>query len=331
MGPVGKSTNTNNPGYEPVGSSISNQHLACPSTSISGSSAKNNHPGYEPVGGGSTSGSNKGIIPISRSPSSRLPTLPTQQSMEDNDSDVSPGCFSMIRRSRSRSKSKEILNKKGKHPRSVSETSAHSDHPYESPKLLNKSDHNLRPSSPKVRKKKRSDLEDGYEPVGTLDDWLNNKEKDYEDLENKEELKLKLENMDRSNLSVKSLGSQKTVGSEKSKDSSEHVITIKETETGKVIFNEKMALKTEKETKIKQEKEQKEKRLKEEKEQKERKQREQKELKEQKARKKKEEKEIKEKKLLEEKELKEKRVKEEKEQKELKAKLEKEMKEQKNN
>merc|ERR1712080_605664 len=150
-------------------------------------------------------------------------------------------------------------------------------------------------------------------PVGTLEDWINSKEKEYEDLENKEELKLKVENMDRSNLSIKSSGSQKTVESEKSKDSNEHVVTIKETETGRIIFKEKLVMKTEKD---KQEKEAK---IKQEKEQKERKQREQKELKEQKAKKKKEEKELKEKKALEEKEMKEKRLKEEKEQKELKA------------
>merc|ERR1711872_765646 len=123
--------------------------------------------GYEPVG------TNLALPPqtsdkkcVSRSPSSKLPTLPSQ---DGDDSDTTVTCFPLRR---SRSRSKERKGKKSSLPRrSPSRDSGCSEHAYETPKLLQKRQPGSAPevdrtSKPSVKKKARSDLEDGYEPVG---------------------------------------------------------------------------------------------------------------------------------------------------------------------
>ena len=104
--------------------------------------------GYEPVGQMSASKS-VGGLPQGRLPDSELPTLPSE------DSDNEDGCFT-LRRSRSRSK-----ERKGKKisPRSPSRDSKCSEHPYETPKLLPK-------NSSKQIEKDKSLVDFGYEPIG---------------------------------------------------------------------------------------------------------------------------------------------------------------------
>merc|ERR1711997_1069947 len=109
---------------------------------------------------------------------------------------------------------------------------------YETPKFPNKKD-----GSKKV-KKKFSDMEDGYEPVGTnpFECWIDNKEKEYEDLEI--EQGPTLEERIISDFNKSSIESQKT------KHTNEHIVTIKEKETGKIIYREKLSSNTEKENSI---------------------------------------------------------------------------------
>merc|ERR1711915_384695 len=122
--------------------------------------------GYEPVGERLLQpDANK--TQISRSPSSKLPTLPSQ---DGDDSDTIDSCFP-IKKSRSRSKERKE-KKSSLARRSPSRDSGCSEHAYETPKLLQKSPRLSAPEvdrsiEPGVRKKlKRTDLEDGYEPVG---------------------------------------------------------------------------------------------------------------------------------------------------------------------
>jgi hypothetical protein len=124
-----------------------------------------------------------GERPETRSPTSQLPSPP---SGEDSDSDT--GCFP-LRRTRTRSK-----EKKRKKPGSIgaqgersegneSSESICSEHPYETPKLMQKSpminaqpptvDRNTKPDSVRTE---RSLEEDGYEPVGrdpgNMESWI---------------------------------------------------------------------------------------------------------------------------------------------------------------
>merc|ERR1711915_597491 len=117
--------------------------------------------GYEPVGERLLQpDANK--TQISRSPSSKLPTLPSQ---DGDDSDTIDSCFPI---KKSRSRSKERKEKKSSLARSPSRDSGCSEHAYETPKLLQKSPRLSAPEvdrsiKPGVRKKlKRTDLEDGY-------------------------------------------------------------------------------------------------------------------------------------------------------------------------
>merc|ERR1711997_962528 len=91
---------------------------------------------------------------------------------------------------------------------------------YETPKFPNKKD-----GSKKV-KKKFSDMEDGYEPVGTnpFESWIDNKEKEYEDLEIEQGPTL-----------------EERIISDFNKSS---------IETGKIIYREKLSSNTEKENSI---------------------------------------------------------------------------------
>jgi len=119
--------------------------------------------GYEPVGTNLLSPSPSSAKKVSRSPSSQLPTLPSQDA-DDSDSTIT--CFP-LRRSRSRSKDRKLK----KSQRSPSRDSGCSEHAYETPKLLQKSQTAPAPEvdrtiKPGLKKKARSDLEDGYEPVG---------------------------------------------------------------------------------------------------------------------------------------------------------------------
>ena len=119
--------------------------------------------GYEPVGTNLLSPSPSSAKKVSRSPSSQLPTLPSQDA-DDSDSTIT--CFPLSR-SRSRSKDRKVK----KSHRSPSRDSGCSEHAYETPKLLQKSQTAAAPEvdrsiKPGVKKKSRSDLEDGYEPVG---------------------------------------------------------------------------------------------------------------------------------------------------------------------
>merc|ERR1711994_222843 len=183
--------------------------------------------GYEPVT--PKDSTVKGAIPVSRSPSSQLPSLPTHRDQPDND--VTTGCFSLRSRSRSKSKEKKI---KG----SGFESTPQIENLYETPKFPNKKD------GSKKFKKKFSDMEDGYEPVGTnpFESWIDNKEKEYEDLEI--EQGPTLEERIISDFNKSSIESQKT------KHTNEHIVTIKEKETGKIIYREKLSSNIEKENSI---------------------------------------------------------------------------------
>eukprot|EP00092_Neocalanus_flemingeri_P085459 GFUD01107548.1.p1 GENE.GFUD01107548.1~~GFUD01107548.1.p1 ORF type:complete len:2241 (+),score=686.17 GFUD01107548.1:98-6820(+) len=137
--------------------------------------------GYEPVGKNillPTQSLDK--IPGSRSPSSKLPTLPNDS---EEDSDTSQGCFP-LRKSRSRSKDKRT-KKSSLSRRSISRDSQCSEHAYETPKLLQKSFKNKAPavdrtSKPGGKNKPRNDMEDGYEPVGRpLSTLISEKEKTF--------------------------------------------------------------------------------------------------------------------------------------------------------
>jgi len=140
--------------------------------------------GYEPVGKNLLQAPSLDKIPVSRSPSSKLPTLPSQDA---DDSDSTTGCFP-LRKSRSRSKERKA-KKSSLSRRSPSRDSRCSEHDYETPKLLQKSFKNQAPeidrtSKPGVKKKAQSDLEDGYEPVGkplkTMESWISQQGKEFE-------------------------------------------------------------------------------------------------------------------------------------------------------
>merc|ERR1711874_619602 len=223
-------------------------------------------------------------------------------------------------RSRSRSKSKDKkIKREANQVRSVSGSSTHTEHHYETPKLVGK-------KYSKEVEKKSTDIEDGYEPVGntSVETWTG-KEKEYEDLETEEGLTLE----------------EKVIS--ESKNTTEHIVTIKEKMTGKVIYKEKIALTSdsknegnvakqtdkrkvkEQQAKLsKEEKQKREKHIQEEKELKLKYEQELKEKRKQEKQQKKEEKDLKERKLLEDRKLKERKMMEEKAEKDRLAKQEKE-------
>merc|ERR1711963_221721 len=114
--------------------------------------------GYEPVGQPHSD------RPETRSPQSRLPTLP---SWDETDT-ATQSCFP-LRKPRSRSKDKKQKKISGAEERSRSLESGCSEHNYETPKLLQKSPKASplqvdRKKKPDSGKKGRNDQEDGYEP-----------------------------------------------------------------------------------------------------------------------------------------------------------------------
>merc|ERR1719397_1466121 len=138
--------------------------------------------GYEPVGEPGVS-----LLhcdrPETRSPQSRLPTLPSG----DETDTATQSCFP-LRKPRSRSKDKKQKKNSGAEERSRSLESGCSEHNYETPKLLQKSPKASPPQvdrkkKPDWRKKGRSDQEDGYEPVGkaplNMETWIAEKNNEF--------------------------------------------------------------------------------------------------------------------------------------------------------
>merc|ERR1711981_1073530 len=138
--------------------------------------------GYEPVGEPGVS-SLRCDRPETRSPQSRLPTLPSG----DETDTTAQSCFP-LRKPRSRSKDKKQKKNSGAEERSQSLESVCSEHNYETPKLLQKSPKASPPQvdrkkKPDSRKKARSDQEDGYEPVGkaplNMETWIAEKNNEF--------------------------------------------------------------------------------------------------------------------------------------------------------
>merc|ERR1712037_432063 len=139
--------------------------------------------GYEPVGEPGLS-SLRCDRPGTRSPQSRLPTLPSG----DETDTTAQSCFP-LRKPRSRSKDKKQKKNGGAEQRSRSLESGCSEHNYETPKLLQKSPKASPPQvdrkkKPDSRKKARSDQEDGYEPVGNkaplnMETWIAEKNNEF--------------------------------------------------------------------------------------------------------------------------------------------------------
>merc|ERR1712227_278616 len=134
--------------------------------------------GYEPVGQPHSD------RPETRSPQSRLPTLPSG----DETDTAAQSCFP-LRKPRSRSKDKKQKKSSRSADRSQSLDSLCSEHNYETPKLLQRSP---KASPPQVDRKKkpevqgkrsRSDPEDGYEPVGkaplNMETWIAEKNNEF--------------------------------------------------------------------------------------------------------------------------------------------------------
>merc|ERR1712012_243774 len=133
--------------------------------------------GYEPVGQPHSD------RPETRSPQSRLPTLPSG----DETDTATQSCFP-LRKTRSRSKDKK-QKKSIRADRSQSLDSLCSEHNYEAPKLHQRSP---KDSPPQVDRKKKpevqgkgsgSDPEDGYEPVGkaplNMETWIAEKNNEF--------------------------------------------------------------------------------------------------------------------------------------------------------
>merc|ERR1712110_1071128 len=122
--------------------------------------------------------------PETRSPQSRLPTLPSG----DETDTTAQSCFP-LRKPRSRSKDKKQKKNGGAEQRSRSLESGCSEHNYETPKLLQKSPKASPPQvdrkkKPDSRRKARSDQEDGYEPVGNkaplnMETWIAEKNNEF--------------------------------------------------------------------------------------------------------------------------------------------------------
>merc|ERR1712037_1090925 len=139
--------------------------------------------GYEPVGEPGLS-SLRCDRPGTRSPQSRLPTLPSG----DETDTTAQSCFP-LRKPRSRSKDKKQKKNSGAEERSRSlESGCSSEHNYETPKLLQKSPKTSPPQvdrkkKPDSRKKARSAQEDGYEPVGkaplNMETWIAEKNNEF--------------------------------------------------------------------------------------------------------------------------------------------------------
>jgi len=134
--------------------------------------------GYEPVGQPHSD------RPETRSPQSRLPTLPSG----DETDTATQSCFP-LRKTRSRSKDKKQKKSSRAEDRSQSLDSLCSEHNYETPKLLQRSP---KASPPQVDRKKKpesqgkrsgSDPEDGYEPVGkaplNMETWIAEKNNEF--------------------------------------------------------------------------------------------------------------------------------------------------------
>merc|ERR1712211_168035 len=133
--------------------------------------------GYEPVGQPHSD------RPETRSPQSRLPTLPSG----DETDTATQSCFPTPE---NESRSKDKKQKKSiRADRSQSLDSLCSEHNYETPKLLQRSP---KASPPQVDRKKkpevqgkrsRSDPEDGYEPVGkaplNMETWIAEKNNEF--------------------------------------------------------------------------------------------------------------------------------------------------------
>ena len=183
--------------------------------------------GYEPVGKNLLRAPSFDKIPVSRSPSSKLPTLPSQDA---DDSDSTTGCFP-LRMSRSRSKERKA-KKSSSSRRSPSRDSGCSEHDYETPKLLQKSFKNQAPeidrrNKPGVKKKSRSDMEDGYEPVGkplkTTESWISQQGKEFESLSQDKDVR---------NIECKMQGNNRP------KQNGDLMVSITEKESGKIISKE---------------------------------------------------------------------------------------------
>merc|ERR1712211_152437 len=134
--------------------------------------------GYEPVGQPHSD------RPETRSPQSRLPTLPSG----DETDTATQSCFP-LRKPRFRSKDKKQKKSSRAEDRSQSLDSLCSEHNYETPKLLQRSPKASPPQvdwkkKPEVQgKRSRSDPEDGYEPVGkaplNMETWIAEKNNEF--------------------------------------------------------------------------------------------------------------------------------------------------------
>merc|ERR1712168_1247473 len=161
--------------------------------------------GYEPVETQTETGPT-----IGRSPSSKLPRLPSDQESEPG---TPTGCFPM-RKSRSNSREKKA-KKSFKKQRSPSRISGCSEHNYETPKLLQK----FSKTSSEKKEEVKTDLDDGYEPVGqplTMESWVAEKESEFNNL-----------NIDKD---VRSVGGTR-----------QHEVIVTESDTGKIIFKETLS------------------------------------------------------------------------------------------
>jgi len=166
--------------------------------------------GYEPVGT---------IVPPTRSPNSKLPNLPTE---EDPDYSSTTGCFP-IRKSRSSSKDKTTKkSSKTSTHRSLSRASGCSEHNYETPKLLQKFRKNST-KSPCKPEGIKTDLEDGYEPVGgqvlSMESWIAEKEREFNNF-----------SLDKGVRNI-----------EGGIEGAPHEVIVTESETGKIIFKETLS------------------------------------------------------------------------------------------
>ena len=195
-------------------------------------------PGYEPVGGDAPPPPppKVGRSPNVDNTSSSKELTRSNAGKDDEDT----GCLS-LRRSRSRSKSKEKKSKRelwqGESGRKESVGSDHSEHPYETPKPLKKAAQDPKPpsvdrSQKPDHKKNRSDAEDGYEPVGRkinpFESWIIDNEKEFDKLQTQ---------ADKAS-SSKTNPFQPTELQEKTDQ--EHLVSITEKETGKIIYQEKL-------------------------------------------------------------------------------------------